>query len=92
VGDIGFWDIIVYAFAGLIIGALARLILPGKQSMSWGLTMVIGVVSAILGGILWNAVFSGNDGIAWIGSLIVAVVIIALYERAVAKRGGSSSA
>ncbi|MGZ8662807.1 MAG: GlsB/YeaQ/YmgE family stress response membrane protein [Actinomycetota bacterium] len=48
--DIGFWDIIVYAIAGLIIGALARLILPGKQSMSWGLTMVIGVVSAIIGG------------------------------------------
>jgi len=90
--DIGFWDIIVYAVAGLIIGALARLILPGKQSMSWGLTMVIGIVSAIVGGILWNAVFSGNEGVAWIGSLIVAVVIIVLYERVVAKRSGSSSA
>lgn len=86
-GDIGFWDIIVYAIAGLIIGALARLILPGKQSMSWGLTMLIGVVSAIVGGILWNAVFSGNEGVAWIGSLIVAIVIIVLYERVVAKRG-----
>ncbi|MGZ5290488.1 MAG: GlsB/YeaQ/YmgE family stress response membrane protein [Actinomycetota bacterium] len=89
--DIGFWDIIVYAIAGLIIGALARLILPGKQSMSWGLTMVIGVVSAIIGGILWNAVFSGNEGVAWIGSLIVAIVIIVLYERVVAKRGGGSA-
>jgi uncharacterized membrane protein YeaQ/YmgE (transglycosylase-associated protein family) len=89
--DIGFWDIIVYAIAGLIIGALARLILPGKQSMSWGLTMVIGIVSAIVGGILWNAVFSGNEGVAWIGSLIVAIVIIVLYERMVAKRGGSGS-
>lgn len=87
-GDIGLWDIIVYAIAGLIIGALARLILPGKQSMSWGLTMVIGIVSAIVGGILWNAVFSGNEGVAWIGSLIVAIVIIVLYERVVAKRGG----
>jgi uncharacterized membrane protein YeaQ/YmgE (transglycosylase-associated protein family) len=89
-GDIGLWDIIVYAIAGLIIGALARLILPGKQSMSWGLTMVIGIVSAIVGGILWNAVFSGNEGVAWIGSLIVAIVIIVLYERVVAKRGGSA--
>ncbi|MGZ5343832.1 MAG: GlsB/YeaQ/YmgE family stress response membrane protein [Actinomycetota bacterium] len=89
--DIGFWDIIVYAIAGLIIGALARLILPGKQSMSWGLTMVIGVVSAIIGGILWNAVFSGNEGVAWIGSLIVAIVIIVLYERVAAKRGGGSA-
>ena len=86
--DIGFWDIVVYAIAGLIIGALARLILPGTQSMSWGLTMVIGIVSAIVGGILWSAVFSGNEGVAWIGSLIVAIVIIVLYERVVAKRGG----
>ena len=88
--EIGFWDIILYAIAGLIIGALARLILPGKQSMSWWLTMAIGIVSAIVGGILWNAIFSGNEGIAWIGSLLVAIVIIVLYERMVARRGGQT--
>lgn len=85
--DIGFGDIVVYAIAGLIIGGLARLILPGKQSMSWWLTMLIGIVAAIIGGVLWNAVFSGNEGVAWIGSLIVAVVLIVLYERMVARRG-----
>jgi len=90
-GDIGFWDIVWYAIAGLVIGAIARLLLPGKQSMSWGLTMLIGVVSAIVGGLLWNAVFSGNEGVAWIGSIIVAIVILVLYERMVAKRGGSGS-
>ena len=89
--DIGFWDIVVYAIAGLIIGGLARLILPGKQSMSWWLTMLIGIVSAIVGGIVWNAVFSGNEGVAWIGSLIVAIVIIVLYERMAAKRGSGSA-
>lgn len=89
-GDIGFWDIIVYAIAGLVIGALARLILPGKQSMGWILTMVIGVVSAIVGGLIWNAIFSGNEGMAWIGSIIVAVVIIVIYERVIAKKSPSS--
>jgi len=84
--DIGFVDIIVYAIAGLIIGALARLILPGKQSMGWGLTMLIGVVSAIVGGLIWNAIFSGNEGVAWIGSIIVAIIIIVIYERMVASR------
>lgn len=83
--DIG--DIIVYAIAGLVIGAIARLLLPGKQSMGWGLTMVIGVVAAILGGMAWNAIFSGNEGIAWIGSIIVAIVLLVIYERVVAKRG-----
>jgi uncharacterized membrane protein YeaQ/YmgE (transglycosylase-associated protein family) len=83
--DIG--DIIVYAIAGLVIGAIARLLLPGRQSMGWGLTMVIGVVAAILGGMAWNAIFSGNEGIAWIGSIIVAIVLLVVYERVVAKRG-----
>jgi uncharacterized membrane protein YeaQ/YmgE (transglycosylase-associated protein family) len=86
VDDVGLGDIIVYAIAGLVIGALARLILPGKQSMGWVLTMVIGVVSAIVGGLIWNAIFSGNEGIAWIGSLLVALVIIVIYERVVANR------
>jgi uncharacterized membrane protein YeaQ/YmgE (transglycosylase-associated protein family) len=83
--DIG--DIIVYAIAGLVIGAIARLLLPGKQSMGWGLTMVIGVVAAILGGMAWNAIFSGNEGVAWIGSIIVAIILLVVYERVVAKRG-----
>ena len=84
--NVGIGDIIVYAIAGLVIGALARLILPGKQSMGWILTMVIGVVSAIVGGLIWNAIFPDNEGIAWIGSLIVALVIIVIYERVVANR------
>jgi uncharacterized membrane protein YeaQ/YmgE (transglycosylase-associated protein family) len=85
--DIGFWDIVVYAIAGLVIGAIARLILPGKQAMTWWATLLLGVVAAIIGGILWNAVFSGNEGVAWIGSIIVAVVLLFVYDRMVAKRG-----
>jgi uncharacterized membrane protein YeaQ/YmgE (transglycosylase-associated protein family) len=86
VDNVGLGDIIVYAVAGLVIGALARLILPGKQSMGWILTMVIGVISAIVGGLIWNAIFPDNEGIAWIGSLLVALVIIVLYERVVSNR------
>ncbi|HEX6843525.1 MAG TPA: GlsB/YeaQ/YmgE family stress response membrane protein [Actinomycetota bacterium] len=86
--DITFWGIVSYVVAGLVIGALARLILPGKQAMTWGATLVLGVVAAIIGGILWNAVFSGNEGVAWIGSIIVAVVLLFLYERMVAKKAG----
>jgi uncharacterized membrane protein YeaQ/YmgE (transglycosylase-associated protein family) len=86
VGDVTFLGVIWYIIAGLVIGALARLILPGKQAMSIGMTMVLGVVAALIGGFIWNAIFPGNDGIAWIGSIIVAVVILVLYERYVATR------
>ena len=84
--DIGFMDIVWSIIAGLIIGGLARLLLPGKQSMGWIATMILGVVGAIVGGLIWNAIFSGNEGIAWIGSIIAAIVLLVIYERVVAKK------
>ena len=86
--------IIVYIVAGLIIGLVARLIVPGRQHMSILGTIALGVVAAIIGGILWNAIFPGNDGIAWIGSIIVAVVLVWLYSRFArqrAIRGGATT-
>lgn len=79
--DIGFGDIVVYVIAGAIIGALARLLVPGRQAMGWIATVVLGIIAAIIGGYLWNAVFPDNEGIAWIGSIIVAVVLVFLYVR-----------
>jgi uncharacterized membrane protein YeaQ/YmgE (transglycosylase-associated protein family) len=52
--------------------------------------MILGIVAALVGGFLWNAIFPNNDGIAWIGSIVVAVVILFLYERFVAGRGAAT--
>jgi len=79
--SIGILDIVWYVIAGLIIGLLARAIMPGRQQMSLIATIVLGVVAAIIGGLLWNAIFPGNDGVAWIGSIIVAVILLAIYAR-----------
>ncbi len=78
---ITFFGVVWYVIAGAIIGALARLILPGKQRLSVLWTIVLGIIAAIVGGLLWNAIFPDNDGVAWIGSIIVAVVIIFLVDR-----------
>jgi uncharacterized membrane protein YeaQ/YmgE (transglycosylase-associated protein family) len=85
-GEITFLGVVWYVIAGLVIGLLARLILPGKQQMGLIMTIVLGVVAAVVGGLLWNAVFPDNDGVAWIGSIVVAVVILFLYERLVSRR------
>ena len=77
--DISFWDVVVYILAGLVIGVIARALLPGRQNMSIWMTIVIGVIAAVLGGILWELIFPNNDGIAWIGSIIVGVVLVWLY-------------
>jgi uncharacterized membrane protein YeaQ/YmgE (transglycosylase-associated protein family) len=52
---------------GLIIGALGRLVVPGKQDMPIWLTLVVGVVAAILGTFLAGALgVDDTDGIDWI--------------------------
>ena len=79
--DIGVGDVVIYVIAGAVIGLLGRLLVPGRQSMSIALTVGLGIVAAVIGGYLWNAVFPDNEGIAWIGSIIVAVVLVFLYVK-----------
>jgi uncharacterized membrane protein YeaQ/YmgE (transglycosylase-associated protein family) len=69
--------------AGIIIGPLARLVLPGKQNISLIVTIVLGAVGAIGGGLLYEA-FGGGDtsGIDWIRLAIqvaVAAVLVVVY-------------
>jgi uncharacterized membrane protein YeaQ/YmgE (transglycosylase-associated protein family) len=69
--------------AGIIIGPLARLVLPGKQNISLPMTIVVGAVGAILGGLIagWLGV-GETDGIDWIKHAIqvgVAVVAVVVY-------------
>jgi uncharacterized membrane protein YeaQ/YmgE (transglycosylase-associated protein family) len=82
------WAII----GGAIIGALARLILPGRQNISIWLTIGVGIVAALLGGVIatWLGV-GETDGIDWIRHIIqvaLAVLFVWLAARFV---GGSAS-
>jgi uncharacterized membrane protein YeaQ/YmgE (transglycosylase-associated protein family) len=69
--------------AGIIIGPLARLVMPGKQNISLIMTIVIGAVGAIVGGFIADALDVGvTEGIDWIKLAIqvgVAVVAVVLY-------------
>lgn len=69
--------------AGLIIGPLARLVLPGKQDISLIMTIVLGAVGAIVGGFVYQALGGAEtSGIDWIKLLIqvaVAAVVVAIY-------------
>jgi uncharacterized membrane protein YeaQ/YmgE (transglycosylase-associated protein family) len=60
--------------AGIIIGALGRLIIPGRQAIGWILTFALGLVGAVLGGFLAE----GMDIDVWWQVLIVQVVVAAV--------------
>ena len=65
------WDIIVALILGLIIGSLARLIMPGKQDISLGWTILVGAAAAIVGGFIANIIGVGDtSGIDWIKRFI----------------------
>ena len=74
---------------GLIIGALARLLKPGRQNLGIGLTLVLGVVGAIIGGLI--ASFLGTGGIfelnvlGFVLAVIAAVLLIGVAEGASGK-------
>lgn len=83
-------DIIAFLILGLIAGALAKLILPGKQGGGIIITMILGVVGALLGGFIGRAIFNTDGGstfsiqsilFAVLGSLIVLVVYGAITKR-----------
>lgn len=70
--------------AGIIIGPLARLVMPGSQDLSIPMTILIGAVGALVGGIIY-ALFGGEEtsGIDWVLHAIqVAVAVLAIVVYA----------
>lgn len=72
---------------GLIAGAIARLIIPGKQDLSIPMTIAIGIVGSLVGGFLGYIIFhkDSSDGAfqpsGWIGSIIGAVIVLFIWTR-----------
>ncbi|MFI7134964.1 GlsB/YeaQ/YmgE family stress response membrane protein [Nonomuraea sp. NPDC050153] len=77
---------------GAIIGALARLIVPGRQNMSIGLTLIVGIVAALIGTLIAQAAgLADTRGIDWIEhilQLVLAVAGVLLVARFTAGRTG----
>ncbi|MEV6041566.1 GlsB/YeaQ/YmgE family stress response membrane protein [Nonomuraea sp. NPDC052116] len=77
---------------GAIVGALARLIVPGRQNMSIGLTLIVGIVAALIGTLIAQAAgVADTRGIDWIEhilQLVLAVVGVLLVTRFTAGRTG----
>ena len=77
---------------GAIIGALGRLVVPGKQNIPIWLTIVIGIVAAFIGSFIAGALGYGNSngGIPWILLLIqiiIAAIGVAIVAGTYGRRG-----
>lgn len=76
---------------GLIAGAIAKLILPGKQGGGWFVTLLLGVVGALLGGWIGSALFGvgleefWNLG-TWLLAIGGAIIVLLIYGLIVGRR------
>jgi uncharacterized membrane protein YeaQ/YmgE (transglycosylase-associated protein family) len=79
-----------FIVAGLVIGALARLIKPGKQNLGVIATLLLGLVGSIIGGSIANLIGSGDifelNIFGFIVSVIVAVLLIGVAESLSGRR------
>ena len=70
---------------GLVVGVLARLAVPGRQELSLAMTVLLGVIGSVIGGIVANALGTGDVfELNIIGSLVAiasSVVLIVIGER-----------
>jgi len=87
--------ILMALVAGIIIGPLARLVLPGKQNISLIMTVILGAVGALAGSAIYRAMSGRSDtgGIDWVAfaiGVVVAAVAILLYGMMTGKDRGSS--
>ena len=77
-------------FIGLVIGALARLIKPGRQRLSIGMTLVLGVVGALIGGFLASLIGTGDifelNFLGFVFAVIAAVLLVGVAEGASGKK------
>ncbi|OLP01347.1 transglycosylase [Mycolicibacterium porcinum] len=84
--------IITAVVVGAIIGALARLIMPGRQNVSTLMTVVLGIAGALIGSWLTAVVgYTNSNGgfaiIPFVVGVVVAIVLIAIYTGLTGRRG-----
>ena len=80
--------ILTAIIVGAIIGALGRLVLPGRQNIPVWLTIVVGIVAALLGTVIAGAIgVRTTDGVDWV-ELFIQIALAAVGVALVAGMGG----
>jgi uncharacterized membrane protein YeaQ/YmgE (transglycosylase-associated protein family) len=80
--------IIVTLIVGLVVGALAKLLMPGKDPGGILVTMLIGIAGAFIAGMLGHSLgwYAVGDGPGIVASVLGSVILLAIYRMAVGRR------
>jgi uncharacterized membrane protein YeaQ/YmgE (transglycosylase-associated protein family) len=83
-------SVISWLVFGLVVGAIARFLLPGRQNMGWFATALLGIVGSVVGGLASSLLFRKPEGTidaaGWIMSIIGAIVALVIYGQVTKSR------
>lgn len=94
-----FWTVMYLLVVGLVMGYLARLVLPGRDPLTWWQTLLIGVIGSYVGGFGGYLLFGFDEGEGalqpggLIGSFVGAIIVLAVWRWIQGRRsaGGTPS-
>jgi uncharacterized membrane protein YeaQ/YmgE (transglycosylase-associated protein family) len=68
---------------GLIVGALARLLMPGEQKMGWILTILLGIAGSVMAGVIGRGLgwYEPGQGAGWIASVLGAMLVLFVASK-----------
>jgi uncharacterized membrane protein YeaQ/YmgE (transglycosylase-associated protein family) len=81
-------SLILFLVFGLVVGALARLLVRGKDPRGWMFSMIIGVAGSFLGGLLGRALgwYREGEPAGFVMSLLGAVILVVAYHAITRRR------
>ncbi len=80
--------ILSWILFGLVIGIIAKLLMPGRDPGGFIVTILLGIAGALLGGFVGRTMglYGQNEGAGWIMSILGAIILLALYRMFVRRR------
>ena len=78
------WAIVI----GLLVGIVAKFVMPGRQGGGFIVTALLGIVGAVVATVLGQALglYTAGQSAGWIASVIGAIVVLAIYRMVVGRR------
>jgi uncharacterized membrane protein YeaQ/YmgE (transglycosylase-associated protein family) len=80
--------ILAWILFGLVVGIIAKLLMPGRDPGGFIITILLGIAGALLGGFLGQSMgwYAEGESAGWIVSILGAIVLLALYRMLVRRR------
>lgn len=80
--------ILSWILFGLVVGIIAKLLMPGRDPGGFIITILLGIAGALIGGFVGRAMgfYDANQGAGWLMSILGAIILLALYRMMVRRR------